>query len=537
MGVVSKATLIFRTVRHLSFKQLYFNVFYRLKFKVKTRFAFGNQKGYATPALLQLKYDAIFVPHTSVSVAGNQATFSILNKDRTFAIDQVDWADETHGKLWNYNLNYFEYLFCPALSHEQCLQLITTYCQSLSVNEGGLEPYPISLRGINWIKYLSLKEVQDETFNRSLYFQYKVLMASLEYHLLANHLLENAFSLLFGSYYFRSDTFYNRAKQLLQEELTEQILPDGAHYERSPMYHQIILYRLLDTINLLDANSWKNDDLYTFLQGKAKQMLSFLHQVTLGGTVYPCVKDSAPGVAPTAIHLFSYAKILGLTWSANNHMKQSGYRWIRHQDLHVLADIGEVSPSYQPGHAHADELSFLLWSGHSPILVDTGISTYDKNQRRQQERSSLSHNCLALDDINSSEVWGGFRVGSRANIKILTDTENEVSASHDGFRKQGLLTSRLWKKEKEGLIIYDLHKGNENDLQKAILNLHFHPDIEVVVEGALVRAGGVELHLSGFREISLESFKFATQFNSLVKSKRLSLKPSTKTRIFIKNAS
>ncbi|MDE6343023.1 MAG: heparinase II/III-family protein, partial [Muribaculaceae bacterium] len=73
-----------------------------------------------------------------------------------------------------------------------------------------------------------------------------------------------------------------------------------------------------------------------------------------------------------------------------------------------------------------------------PFIIDTGISTYEKNDRRQYERSTLAHNTVSIDSKNSSEVWSGFRVGRRAQVKILIDTENHWKASHNGFGKQCL---------------------------------------------------------------------------------------------------
>ena len=93
--------------------------------------------------------------------------------------------------------------------------------------------------------------------------------------MLGNHLLENAFSLLFGAYYFQDDKLYNKSKYLLISELNEQVLKDGAHFELSPMYHQIIYSRLLDCIQLIKLNSfWKKDDLLSCLVVKASLMNS-----------------------------------------------------------------------------------------------------------------------------------------------------------------------------------------------------------------------------------------------------------------------
>ena len=52
---------------------------------------------------------------------------------------------------------------------------------------------------------------------------------------------------------------YKKAVEILREELEEQILNDGGHFELSPMYHQIMLFRVLDCINLIENNlKWIN---------------------------------------------------------------------------------------------------------------------------------------------------------------------------------------------------------------------------------------------------------------------------------------
>ena len=89
-----------------------------------------------------------------------------------------------------------------------------------------------------------------------------------------------AFSLLFGAYYFRCDIFYNKAEEILLNELNEQILKDGAHFELSPMYHSIILGRLLDSIYLITNHDYKSKNiLLDILIDKSQLMLSWLDTI------------------------------------------------------------------------------------------------------------------------------------------------------------------------------------------------------------------------------------------------------------------
>ena len=214
---------------------------------------------------------APFIPF-SISLLENQS-FTFLNRTKNFP-DKSDWNYRGFGTLWQYNLNYFDYLLQPGMTRETGLALILDFIERADGNGPSFDPYPISLRGMNWIKFLSLRAIGDGrnkapdggrtvsttidgadgvAIHTSLYAQYMRLLDNIEYHLMGNHLLENGFSLLFGGVYFGDARFCRKAEEILREELAEQILPDGGHYERSPMYHQIILGRVLDCINLLKS--------------------------------------------------------------------------------------------------------------------------------------------------------------------------------------------------------------------------------------------------------------------------------------------
>ena len=105
-------------------------------------------------------------------------------------------------------------------------------------------------------------------------------------------------------------------------------------------------------------------------------------------------------------------------------------------------DIGPIGPDYIPGHAHADTFNFEFLYKKRPIIVDIGISTYEKNSRRQTERSTEYHNTIRIDEKDSSEVWGGFRVGRRAKITSYNEEKNKITATHDGYKRMGALHSR-----------------------------------------------------------------------------------------------
>jgi hypothetical protein len=500
--------LFWHTLKHVKFTQLYHQVYYRLKNRV--------WKGNYTS--LPGKSDALYFTEgifyqNSYSPRNN---FEFLNLERSF--DKVDWNYSDFGKLWIYNLNYFDYLNQLNISKADGLELIKDFISQSDLKDG-LEPYPISLRGINWIKFLSRYGIKDSEIDTKLYQDYQRLCDNLEYHLLANHLLENGFSLLFGAYYFQDEELYEKAQNILAKQLKEQILKDGAHYELSPMYHQIILHRVLDCYNLVYNNSWKKDRILARLEESATKMLGWLEAISFENGEIPMLNDSAEGIAPTSAELQKYATDLGLNWDKQN-LGDSGYRKFEVAEMEVVMDVGQIAPAYQPGHSHADNLQFVLNYRNEPVIVDTGISTYEKNARRHLERSTVSHNTVTINDLNSSIVWGGFRVAERAITRLLKDASKVITASHNGYRKLGVEHERSFQIQGNKLQIVDNINGKVN--VKAKGHLHFRPQTQLELKGqSLIINGNLKISLSNTEDIKLEEYMFAEAFNTLIPAQKL----------------
>ena len=103
-----------------------------------------------------------------------------------------------------------------------------------------------------------------------------------------------------------------------------------------------------------------------------------------------------------------------------------------------------MGPRYQSGHSHADTFSFIFYTS-KPILIDPGISTYNKNKIRLLERSTANHNTVSINGLNSSKIWSAFRVGKRAEVEFNKDSESHISVFHDGYSDLGVIhQSRLY---------------------------------------------------------------------------------------------
>lgn len=492
--------LLIKTIRYLTFTQIVGQVCHRLFNPVFRKYPLTQTVSPLRLSSLQAKWKSF-----------DGATFTFLNIEDSFH----DWNFAGHGPLWTYNLNYMDWLLQENMTFETGARWIDRFITDLPDNKIGLDPYPIALRGINWIKFISMH--QDavssdrlQRWNDSLYSQYRLLERKLEYHLLGNHLLEDAYSLFIASVYFRDGKMYRKASKLLRQQLDEQILPDGAHYEQSPMYHCILLDRLLDCYNVSYNNPVFDGqaELTSFLGNKAFMMLGHLSSIIWSTGKIPLFNDSAFGIAPEPRQLFDYAERLGLKWLAQP-MKECGYRKYSSDDIEAIADVGGITASYQPGHSHADTFNYELIIEGRPFIVDTGISTYNKTSRRQYERSTSAHNTVTVDDRNSSEVWGGFRVGDRAAVTITSESPDSITASHDGFGKSAIHTRRFCMQD--GIFtVTDTVAG----LHVCKNFIHFAPGVEVLsCENDLIKTNLAIIKISSADNVELIDGQISTEYN------------------------
>ncbi|WP_246128583.1 heparinase II/III family protein [Pleionea sediminis] len=357
----------------------------------------------------------------------------------------------------------------------------------------GWEPYPISLRIVNWVKWMSKQKDVNSLWIQSLIQQADALSQQLEYHILGNHLFANAKALVFIGCFLNSaasERFLKLGLRLLDREVPEQFLKDGGHFELSPMYHQIVLWDLLDLICL--AEICQNDELLersmewrTIAEGALHWLATMSHP---DGEI-SFFNDSTFGVAPKNHIIQQYAKKLGIERKNVQrkyavHLVDSGYISLANNASDkLIVDVGTVGPNYQPGHAHADTLSFELSLFNKRVFVNSGISEYGTGKERQFQRSTSAHNTVVVDDKDSSEVWAGFRVARRAltkNIELKNEENSKlIFAEHDGYmRLPGkVIHRRSWDYSENELIVKDNVSGN---FTKCSAHFLLHPEVSIV---------------------------------------------------------
>lgn len=511
---------LFRTMRYIKPLQAIYQVKNRL-IRVKPLLHYKEEKKLSPTAL------NLFPLPARKTIAEANKTFSFLNLSRTFP-GKIDWNYDVYGKLWNYNLQYFDYVNQEDISEETRICWVRDLYISLDSGSLKLEPYPVSLRTMNLIRFFSKDGSRINRYGdiqTGLYAELSYLNDHYEYHLLGNHLLENAFAMFMGGCFFNNEEWKVKSCKILIKQLNEQILNDGAHFELSPMYHQIVLFRVLEALSYIPSEN----KLYPVLQKKANLMLGWLKQMTFSNGDIPNFNDSAAGVAFTSGQLFKLAASLNLKMEGNS-LNDSGYRKFENDTFELIADMHGVRPIYQPGHNHSDHLSFVLYVHGKPFIIDPGTSTYTISERRQWERSSKAHNTVTVNDQDQSEVWGGFRVGRRAKVKILTADDSMISAC---VEYSGIKHTRNLKLMPGTLAILD----SVNSRYNAVVRFYLHPLISIksISNEALTFHNGLSIKFENAGHLNVEEYDFAEGFNQLLQGEviKVYFTGTCKSTIFI----
>ena len=301
----------------------------------------------------------------------------------------------------------------------------------------GWEPYTLSMRIVNWVKWAMHGQPLSEKALQSLAIQVRRLEQRLEYHLLGNHLFANAKALVFAGMFFEgpeADRWLSLGLQILTAELAEQVLADGGHFELSPMYHSIILVDIVDLISLYRCFEQAVPPEWII---EVAAMVTWLRTMSHPDGEIAFFNDAAFGIAPSPSEVFAYvARVVGETERASqSKLTASGFAVLENDFCKLIMDVGEVGPTYIPGHAHADTLSFEASFFGERVFVNSGTSEYGEGPERQRQRSTAAHNTVVVNGQNSSEVWAGFRVARRAMPRDVSIESDRVKASHDGYRR------------------------------------------------------------------------------------------------------
>lgn len=511
----------------------------------------------------QPKYDFLPPgPQTHSVIDMLEGRFSFLNSDH-----HVDWPPDWNRndlpKLWLYNLHYFEYLW--ALDYENTKSLVLDWVEHhpLRENQVGWEPYPTSLRLMNLCsvffgKYRAQTEADLIFLNRlwaSIYLQAQWLSEHFETHLLGNHLFENGAALAFVGSCFSGNAAENwlqRGKRVLAQEIPEQILRDGMHFERSPMYHCRIVYLLA----LLYSTG--HSALVDLVREPLVRTLDALVKLTHPDGKIGLFNDSAFSVYNTSAELAAYVRELLV---GNNRdiksseggpfaLPEAGYYGFRDdKGTYIVCDAAPIGPDYIPGHAHADIFSFELSLRGHRVVVDSGVYDYEPSSMRTYCRSTKAHNTVEIEGADQCEMWAAFRVGRRGYPREVRWMPSEngfrLKGWHDGYKKlkgRPKHTRRFIWSRSGTLVVED--RIIASCTQNVISRIHLHPSckidrVDIDVVEVIYPAGRFIVSFQGNGTLALEkSFYcpcFGLKYENPVLAYRVS-RPNTEISMHIQES-
>lgn len=467
---------------------------------------------------------------------------TLLNRSQ--AVDAIDWRRREGSHLWSYNLHYFDFaldlawawkLTGDAAFVRQFETLTTSWMDAMERPGGdGWDPYVISVRGVNWVYAIALLESVLgasllERLWESLGAQMAVLNQRVEYDLGANHLARNRRAqavLGFAMAGPLAARTFAAGVGGLWGALEEQVLPDGGHFERSPMYHAIVLGDCLEVHDLCRAAGIAVPTRVRSVLGAMVHAMGILTRPN--GDVH-FFNDSSNGVALPLEHLRKLAmRSVGgaITPSEGSFaLPLTGYYGYADSRCaeRILVDCGEPGPSHQPGHVHCDLLSYELDLGGRRVIVNSGTSGYAGDPLREYQRSTRAHNTVTIDGKEQSEVWGVFRVARRAQVVSAASSGHDGSWAFRGeyrpFHANGSHHRSITRLAPCRWRVEDRVTGAAGSILRSYI--HFHPDFEVVSSGGLITAtatGGTTLTVTpfGVDAVSVTSGWFSPEFGMSV---------------------
>jgi hypothetical protein len=489
---------VLRTVRHLRLSQAVAQLRHVLVPHRQSAAALDSE-----PPPLTARAAAVpFLPpprHVRAWRHRDTTTIRLLNREISFR-GEVDWGFEGEGPLFGYQLHHFDFArdagLCPDDRYALMLDWIENHAAGV-----GWDPHPLSHRILAWGKLLLTPgalptlEVPEaaRALRSSLAVQVDALSRNLEVRLQANHLFTNLIAVVFGGMLLDGSAAQRwlARSEALRAELRDQVHPDGAHEERSPMYHALLLEQVLDLLNLLSVLPERAPDgLAEDLADTASRMCGALEVWTHPDGEIALFSDAAFGIAPRPAELADYAAALAVPVQLpeqRDRLPYGGFVRLVDSRFHLVASLAGPSPDHQPGHAHCDALAFELCVDGQRVVTDTGVFEYLPGANRDLARATSSHATIEIGGGDQAELWAAHRVAGRPDVRVLDYSPGRAcEASCEGFASRGVVHRRRFSLEDTALedtvlVVTDAIEGGELPVR---LILPLAPGLRARLEGA-----------------------------------------------------
>jgi hypothetical protein len=493
---MQNALRVWRTVRHLSYEQFLFRAINRGK-RVLYRVAGGPVERHLRRRIALLPEPdwsddcvhrfADLMLHIQTAKYAKQSadirsgSFTLLNRRVSFAGPAaVEWRrdlGEDNNPLWRMNLSYMGYAVpLLATGRDEDLALVESLVESLEAQNPWNVPgvfrdvwfsYAVSHRIINLLAGIACWQRASvnadlgraNALTRHIKLCVEFLRRNLERELQFNHLLKNLVALkCYESAVARPETCQLVDEGFLLRVVEQQLLPDGGHIERSPMYHSLFIQDL----QLLNRLRWRSDTTRLALEDAERRAIGALaHMTHAGNRRFALMNDSWLGESLSPAHFIGDEELLPP--ESAHTLNDTGYTRIHCGAFSVIFDCGAAGPDNNLGHAHADFLAVEAMYGDVPWIMDPGTPIYTAGALRDWSRSAACHNGPAIEDAEPLEFWKSFRVGRRGYgypidaSALPWETKCAAAGFQTGYRHVGCIAGRFLEVTRGGdLLILDV---------------------------------------------------------------------------------
>jgi hypothetical protein len=333
-------------------------------------------------------------------------------------------------------------------------------------------PFVVSERVVNWHFAIQLGAPSPEAVSpqvwHSLAEQTVFIDQNLEEDVGGNHLLKNLKAMSIASCIWQGSTaegWRNQYVAAFDRELARQLLTDGAHYERSPMYHSLVLGDAIEVVFALRLGGFSvPDSLATSVRAMTGYLATVTHpdgDIALfndsvfeeGPTTRPLQAAASAAFGESSVDPLSvrHAMLATAAMAKPCRFHSTNVERTAKEDGGIcrvpllgdrgilLIDLGRACPDELPAHAHADFFSFEVSVDKERFIVDSGVGEYAAGPWRDYYRSTRAHNTVAIDGVDQIECWGSFRVARRAEVHNRVSIDQQllsgVAARHDGYER------------------------------------------------------------------------------------------------------
>ena len=547
---LKKLKLYYFTIINLKLSQICYRVYYVIRNKFFGRRLVNTIDLNIKPS--NLNYLTQFINYPN-SFFNEKITFVFLGRKKSFkSISEIDFELQDFGELWCYNLNYFDFLNQNNNNFQLEKDIIVEWVDRDYKSKSIVwDPYPVSMRLVNLIKWFS-KNLNKFDNKTKIYFLKLIkqhdlyLRKNIEFHLDGNHLLENYISLLISSIFFNKEGQLESDFHNLNNEIEKQFLVDNFHYERSIMYHNILVEKLLNIIAIGQNKkcSSKFNNMLNNLHNSISEMLIVTNNFLYPTYSYPSFNDVVRYRDNRVIDIIKYSQNLkfnSIKKRKNINFEASGYLKFELKNFIFVYDYGDIAPKHIPGHGHCDCFSFEFFHNNLPIIVNTGTSTYEYGDRRFKERSTSAHNTISFGGNEQDEIWSRFRVARQHIVeyfKLESFTKNKLllSGSFSNYNNK-YKHKRNVSIENNILTVTDkVESINKKSLSS--LNLHFHPDVKILRKSKnnfLINETLV-LEIKNTQNVLLKDYLYADNYGNLINSLKIeAVLIENKSEILVKN--